>query len=159
MIKKTALILILGSILLSCGGENESNNAEITTNENLNSEKEIQPERKLVQTTACDLYEAYKENELKANMNYIDNMVVIENSEVGIVSEKTSNFGREKHIVVEIECNPKFQVYGEIDCYIKESELEKAVSLSKGQRITIRGVFTQGGINRMELKDCIITLQ
>lgn len=82
--------------------------------------------------TAKDLYDAYKESEIKADSLYINKILKI-TGKVGGVEKDSGNY------IVSLDGDGKGNFDSYISVYIKSSELTKAANLEKGQIITVIG--------------------
>ncbi|MDR1251395.1 MAG: OB-fold putative lipoprotein [Treponema sp.] len=83
-----------------------------------------------IEITAKQLYEAFRANQLQADMTYKDKTVKVTGVVAGINKDYLDNY------YVEIEGTSSFAT---VDVYVNASELNKIANLKKGQTVMVVG--------------------
>ena len=84
-----------------------------------------------IEISARQLYQAFKDNQLQADMTYKNKTLNVNGVVVGVNKDWNDNY------YVEIEGTSSFST---VDIYVNSTELNTIASLKKGQRITAVGI-------------------
>lgn len=102
-----------------------------------------------VVVTSAVLSKAYSENEVSADAKYKDKPIEVSGK---IVSVDNGTFDNE--IIVRLS-DGQYDFSGP-NCYMKESERDKALSMKKGRSVTLIGKGDSATLKSPVLKDCIV---
>ena len=95
---------------------------------------------KVVESTAKEIYNTYKGNEVAGNLKYKGNVVVMKNAEVlNIKQDEWKNDA----IYIEIVTHGEYGKYSDLRCYMSKDHVNTAAMLSPGDRINIKGILTK----------------
>lgn len=100
--------------------------------------------------TAETLYAAYKENKIAADTRYRDKIAVVSGA-VRAIGEDTMG---KPYILLFIGDN-EF-LLGGVQCYFEKEKKHWLISLSKKQRVRIRGRVERWTIGYIGIKDCVL---
>ncbi len=100
-----------------------------------------------VVVTSAVLSKAYSENEVSADAKYKDKLIEVSGK---IVSVDNGTFDNE--IIVRLS-DGQYDFSGP-NCYMKESERDKALAMKKGQSVTLIGKGDSATIGSPILKEC-----
>ena len=153
-----AVLIVLGAI----GSADEDNkkvadNRTATTPAPVEEAKKSEPEKVTkpenttpeVVVTSVALSKAYSENEVSADAKYKDKLIEVSGK---IVSVDNGTFDNE--IIVRLS-DGQYDFSGP-NCYMKESERDKALAMKKGQSVTLIGKGDSATLKSPVLKDCIV---
>lgn len=104
------------------------------------------PSEEVIEISARDLFAAYEENEVAADQKYKGKKLKV----TGTIKDFGTNILDDSYITLETE-----EYFLSIQCYFKESELDKVTNLSKGQTITLIGVCDGMSMN-VVIENCEI---
>jgi len=101
----------------------------------------------VIQVSAVDLYNEYAANEIAAEEKYNNSMVEVTGVLDSIAIDLMDN------MYVTLQTN---QLLSSVQCYLKDTETEKASTLTAGQTVTLSGEPDGMIITNVQLKNCII---
>lgn len=102
---------------------------------------------KVLTISATKLVDAFKANELKANKQYKDKEMIV----TGIIAQVGVTFG-----VVSVDIKGDDFGIQNVSALINKEEEEKAMDLSKGQKVRIKGICDGFNFMSVVLKDAVI---
>ncbi len=144
--KKKLVILLLASVIMVAVGANMSTDdkepggastvSQDQVKEPVKEVVEIEPETEpetepeYTKISAMDLYQEYKDNEVKADNKY--------KKETLEITGTINNIGKDIVNSIYITLNVG-EYLSSVQCYFKDSESESVANLTKGQEVTIIG--------------------
>ncbi|TXH06872.1 MAG: hypothetical protein E6Q06_04615 [Candidatus Moraniibacteriota bacterium] len=151
-----AVIMVLGAI--GSAGEDSkkvTDNQSTTTVTPVEETKKAEPEKVMepekitpeVVVTSAALSKAYSENEVSADAKYKDKLIEVSGK---VVSIDNGTFDNE--IIIRLS-DGQYDFNG-LHCYMKESERDKALTMKKGQTVTLIGKGNSATIGSPVLKNC-----
>ncbi|MDR3345290.1 MAG: hypothetical protein LBT21_06880 [Oscillospiraceae bacterium] len=154
--KKPTFLILLGIVVVliviiaasSGGDKNERPQDEPSTVPGQTLVQESSTKKQYLKVTALDLYAAYDENEVAADNKYKDQWIeitgTISSIDVVLGSTRISLVGEYLYDVP----------MGSVSCVLESSAVEKAGTLKKGGKVTIKGKCTGKSIYP-QVVDCI----
>lgn len=109
--------------------------------------KKEDEEKPVVQVNAIDLYAAYEQNEIAAGEKYKDKILEISGTVDSIGRDLTDS------MYVTLETN---NLLGSVQCFLKDSETEKASQLQSGQEVILTGEADGMMITNVVIDECTI---
>jgi cold shock CspA family protein len=114
-----------------------------------NAQANIQPQSgATIEISPEDLYEAYENNEVKADNTYKGKNIRM----VGIVDDIGKDMFNQPYVKFSVDSYG----FNDIQVYFKNSELSKLGELNKGQKISVVGVCDGKSILSVDIKNAII---
>lgn len=99
-----------------------------------------------IEVTAVALYAEYEENEIAADARYGDRVLQVS----GTIKDMGKDILSDLYVTLETE-----NYGGSVQCMLADSEIAKAVLLTKGSQIVVKGE-NSGKLGNIVLRDCII---
>ena len=96
--------------------------------------------------TAPQLYSEYDSNEVAADLKYKDKVITVE----GIIDDIGKDIMDDIYVTLKGD-----QYFGNVQCFFSDSHTDKAASLRKGDKITVKGLCT-GKMMNVLVRGCII---
>lgn len=155
------IIILIGIIGSSSDDKNKTQivseqnqqSAQQTTTETNNkiTEKPAEPTKAVPQVvvTSANISKEYSENEVAADAKYKGKLIEISGKVYSIDNGLFDN-----EIIIRLS-DGKYDLNNSW-CYMKESEREKAISLKKGQQVTLIGTGDSATVSSPVLKDCVV---
>lgn len=150
LLKWIALIFIALIVIGFLVGGNE-NNTQQNTQEAISTpaQADIVPSEPPLETTANELLQAYKDNEIAANQKFKDKVLLIKAS----IESIDADFSDKP--VLKLKAGGEFE-FNQPQALLADNALEQASQLKKGQKIVLRCIGASEVAGTPMLRECTI---
>lgn len=144
--KKKLVVLLLASVIMLATGANmdSDDNRDVSKTpkepiqesvepdkiETVSADAVVEAEPEYIKISAMDLYQEYKDNEVKADNRYKKETLEI----TGTINNIGKDIVNSIYITLDVG-----EYLSSVQCYFKDSESESVANLIKGQEVTIIG--------------------
>lgn len=143
--KKLAILLLASAIMLATGANMDSDdNRDVSKTpkepiqesvepdkiETVSADAVVEAEPEYIKISAMDLYQEYKDNEVKADNRYKKETLEI----TGTINNIGKDIVNSIYITLDVG-----EYLSSVQCYFKDSESESVANLTKGEEVTIIG--------------------
>ena len=117
-----------------------------STDEDETIEVDISSQASVHTVTATKLYTEYDDNEVAADLKYKDKVITVS----GVVDDIAKDILDDIYVTLKGD-----EYFGTVQCFFSDSHTNKAASLKKGDRLTIKGLCT-GTLMGPIIRGCVI---
>ena len=138
IIKKNLISIVCLSLfmLLAIGSTDEDETIEV----------DISSQASVHTVTAATLYNDYDSNEVAADLKYKDKVITVS----GVVDDIAKDIMDDIYVTLKGD-----EYFGDVQCFFSDSHTNKAASLKKGDKLTVKGLCT-GKMMNVLVRGCVV---